>query len=259
MPGVDFSELSDAGRWAANADGVGHWPLEDGLAFAVVDGTGEQESGAVASALALEAVGRELAESPPGWDVPKRLRRAVQHANLALYEKAVTVPDLRGMRASITVSALAGATLFVAHVGNCRLLLRRAGQLAQLTKDHTWGWEQLETGRLAPDAVRADARRDALTRSLGDGAVVAIDALTIAVRERDVLVQCSDGIHAVLEEREVSELVSAHPPAPACRALVRRARQEGVDDDVSVQVAAVTSCPRTPSWWQSTRDLVSRR
>jgi hypothetical protein len=47
------------------------------LVFAVVDGTGEQESGAVASAVALEAVGRELAESPPGWDVPTRLCRAV--------------------------------------------------------------------------------------------------------------------------------------------------------------------------------------
>jgi hypothetical protein len=161
------------------------------------------------------------------------------------------------MRASITVSALAGATLFVAHVRNCRLLLRRAGQLAQLTKDHTWGWEQLEAaGSRRMPCGRT--RRDALTRSLGGGAVVAIDSLTIAVREDDVLVsaatastRCSRSARSASSSRRIRPRPRV---ARSCGARARRA-----PTTTGVQVAAVTSCPRGPSWWQSARDLVSGR
>jgi len=228
---VDFFELTDPGRTPPNGDAVGHWPTADGVVFAVADGMGERESGGVASGLALDAVARELASAPATWDVPKRLRRAVQAANLDVYAKALAVPELRRMTATLTASAVVGATLHVAHVGNCRLFLRRDRQLVQLTKDHPFGWE-------------------AGTRALGIGAVIAIDAVTLALREDDVLLQCSDGLHGALGEGELEELLAAHPPAAACRAMVRRARQEGIEDDVSVQVAAVTRCPRAAhAWW----------
>jgi len=229
---VDLFELTDPGRTPPNADAVGHWPSAGGLVFAVVDGTGEGESGAVASGLALDAMARELASAPATWDVPKRLRRAVQAANLDVYAKALAVPELRRMSTALTASAVVGATLHVAHVGNCRLFLRRERQLVQLTKEHAFGWE--------PGA-----------RALGIGAVIAIDAVTLALREDDVLLQCSDGLHGALGEDELGELLAAHPPAAACRAMVRRARQEGAEDDVSVQVAAVTHCPRAAhAWWR---------
>ena len=53
-------------------------------------------------------------------------------------------------------------------------------------------------------------------------------------------------------EEEVAELVVAHPPEAACRALVRRAREEGGEDNLSVQVAAIVSCPPAAArpWWR---------
>lgn len=230
---VDFFELTDPGRTLPNAEAVGHWPTADGLVFAVGDGKGAGECGAVASGLALEAMARELASAPATWDVPKRLRRAVQAANLDVYAKALAVPGLRRMSTTLTASAVVGATLHVAHVGDCRLFLHRDRELVQLTKDHSFA---LETGE---------------TRALGTGAVIAIDAVKLALREEDVLLQCSDGLHGALGEGELEELLAAHPPAAACRAMVRRARQEGAEDDVSVQVAAVRNCPRTAyGWWR---------
>ena len=229
---VDFFELTDPGRTPPNADAVGHWPTDEGLVFMVADGMGEGESGAVASGLTLDAMAREIASAPSTWEVPKRLRRAVQAANLDVYAKALAVPELRRMSTALTASAVVGATLHVAHVGNCRLFLRRERELVQLTKDHAFGWE--------PGA-----------RGLGIGAVIAIDAVTLALREDDMLLQCSDGLHGALAEAELAELLAAHPPAAACRAMVRRAREEGAEGDVTVQVAAVTHCPRPAhAWWR---------
>jgi protein phosphatase len=81
---------------------------------------------------------------------------------------------------------------------------------------------------------------------------VGIDVLTLAMRPGDVLLQCSDGVHGTLGEEEVAELLGAHPPEPACRALVRRAREEGGEDNISAQVASVVTCPppAARSWWR---------
>src|SRR5437867_4315464 len=135
---------------------------------------------------------------------------------------------------------------------DCRLFLGRDGRLTQLTKDHTWVGEQVQYGLLSPEDARSHPRRSMLTRSLGRELIVGIDVLSMELRAGDVLVQCSDGIHVPLREEEVAELVAAHPPEAACRALVRRAREEGGEDNLSVQVAAIVSCPPTAArpWWR---------
>src|SRR5881628_2003916 len=241
MPEIEFFQLTDVGCVReGNEDAVGHWPHEDGLLFAVADGLGGHAAGEVASALALEVLAREMDRAPGSWALTKRLRRAVQEANLELYNKAIVVPELRGMGTTLTASAVVGGTLVAAHVGDCRLFLWREGTLTQLTKDHTWVWEQMQYGLLSPEDARTHPRRNMLTRCLGRELIVGIN------------VQCSDGIHVAVRDEEVAELVVAHPPEAACRALVRRAREEGGEDNLSVQVAAVVSCPPAAArpWWR---------
>jgi protein phosphatase len=253
MPEIEFFQLSDVGRVRTdNEDALGHWPHEDGLLFAVADGVGGHAGGEVASALALEALAREMDRAPGTWPVGKRLRRAVQEANLEIYNKAIAVPELRRMATTLTATAAVGGTLVAAHVGDCRLLLLREGKLTQLTKDHTWVWEQVQYGLLAPEAVRTHPRRHMLTRSLGAELIVGIDVLTIDLRRGDVLMQCSDGVHGPLVETEIAELLASHPPEAACHALVRRAREESGEDNLSVQVASILDCPAPAPrpWWR---------
>ncbi len=253
MAEIEFFQITNVGCVREqNEDAVGHWAHEDGLVFAVADGLGGQNAGEVASSLALDVIAREMERAPGNWPVAKRLRRAAQEANLEVYNKSLAVPELRGMGTTLTASAVIGDTLVTAHVGDCRLLLLRDGKLTQLTKDHTWVWEQVQYGILSPEEARAHPRRHLLTRCLGRELIVGIDVLTLALRPGDVLLQCSDGVHGFLGEAEVTELLGAHPPEPACRALVRRAREEGGEDNISAQVATVVTCPPPAprSWWR---------
>ncbi len=216
MPEIEFFQLTDVGCVReGNEDAVGHWPHEDGLLFAVADGLGGHAAGEVASALALEVLAREMDRAPGNWAVTKRLRRAVQEANLELYNKATAVPELRGMGTTLTASAVVGGTLVAAHVGDCRLFLWREGTLTQLTKDHTWVWEQMQYGLLSAADARTHPRRNMLTRCLGRELIVGIDVLSMDLRPRDIIVQCSDGIHAAVRDEELAELVAAHPPEAA--------------------------------------------
>ena len=248
---IEYSELTQPGARATNEDGVGHWPEADGLVLAVADGIGEAATGRVASTIALEVLGRELGASAE-LPVVKRLRRAVQAANVELYQKAVTVPELAGMATTLTVTALGAHGLVTAHVGDCRLFLLRDGTLTQLTKDHTWVWAHLPGAPEQVRGVRGQPRRYSLPRCLGQELIVSVDVLSMAVRPGDVFFQCSDGVHGVLEEHEITELLESHPPDAACRALVRRARECASDDDASVQVATVRAIDAAAarSWWR---------
>jgi PPM family protein phosphatase len=253
MPEIEFFHLTDTGCVReGNEDAIGCWPLEDGLLFAVADGLGGHNAGEVASALALEVLAQETGRAPESWPVAKRLRRAVQEANLTIYNKSTTVPELRRMGTTLTASAVVGSTLVTAHVGDCRLYLFRNGNFSQLTKDHTWVWEQVQYGILSAEEARTHPKRHVLSRALGQDLIISIDILSMDLQPGDVLVQCSDGVHALLPESEILETLQTAQPDAACRAMIHHAREAGGDDNLSVQVAVVVSCaPSRPrSWWR---------
>jgi len=225
MPDIDFFQLTDVGCVReGNEDAVGYWPLEDGIVFAVADGLGGQNAGEVASSLALEVLGREVERAPGNWAMTKVLRRAVQEANLAIYNKGVTVPELHRMGTTLTATALVGGNLTAVHVGDCRLYLRRDGSLIQLTKDHTWVWEQVQYGILSPEEARTHPRRNILSRCLGHNLIVSIDTLTLEVQSGDVLVQCSDGLHAMLPDADITAALQDTSPERACQQLIEQGR-----------------------------------
>jgi serine/threonine protein phosphatase PrpC len=83
--------------------------------------------------------------------------------------------------------------------------------------------------------------------------VVSIDFLTMELALGDRLLQCSDGVHAALEEEELRELIEAHPPEAACHAIVRRAHEVDAGDDASAQlvrIAALAPAPAARPWWR---------
>ena len=166
----------------------------------------------------------ELSASPPDWPTAKRLRRAVQAANLEVYQKGVTVPELRRMATTLTVTAIEGRMLLAAHVGDCRLLLDRERRLTQLTKDHTRAWQD----PLAPPTKgsRNGSRDATLCRSLGHELVVSIDFLTMELAPGDRLVQCgfetrtADAQHDMLDP--LRQRIEARETAQARNRVIPR-------------------------------------
>jgi PPM family protein phosphatase len=253
MPDIDFSQLTDIGCVREqNEDAVAYWPHEDGLVFAVADGLGGHNAGEVASTLALEVIGRELDRAPASWPVDKRLRRAIQEANIAIHQKSITVPELRRMGTTLTATAITGNTMVAAHVGDCRLYLLREAEFTQLTKDHTWVAEQVEYGILSAEEARTHPKRHMLSRSLGQNLIVGIDVLRLTLQRGDILLQCSDGLHGFIPESAMIERLRTSSAQDACRTLIQCGRDAGGEDNLSVQVAGVVSAPTTSAtrrWW----------
>jgi len=212
---------------------------------AVADGVSSFPAGETASKTAIEATVRSYRQLS-GMKLDRRLPRAVQQANIDVYDLGVVVPELRGMATTLTALAIEDGALTVAHVGDCRLYLCRAGSITQLTKDHTVTGERVRMGLMSEKRALNHRDRSTLTRCVGRELIVAIDRIGTPLRQGDSLILCSDGLYNVVAEPEMMEIVNGQPAATASRALIDAANQRGTPDNLSAAVIKMIGATPQP-------------
>jgi protein phosphatase len=233
---IEVAALSDAGTERGhNEDHCGKYIKSKTCGLvAVADGMATLEGGELASQRAILALMRSFRELAPGMTQTQRLVRAARNANYEVYDMAVVVPQLRGMSTTLTAVSISEGELTAAHVGNSRVYLLRDGYINQLSKDHTVAAEAAEkTGHYV---LRGS---DVLTRSLGLELLVPIDLFEIDLVQGDVVVLCTDGLHRVLEDLQIVELVKGLDAASACRRLIDEANAIGTIDNLTAAVVRV--------------------
>ena len=208
---------------------------------AVADGMGGHRAGEVASALAIKELTRLVTqqhfepsdESSTGR--PSALADDVQLVNREVYRVSMD-PRLLGMGTTLTAGIIVESTLHLAHVGDSRAYLFRNGHLQRLTKDHSWAEEQVAAGLLSSEEAVSHPGRNVLTRALGVAPAVQVDAIKVALVERDIVLFCSDGLYTQVREVEIAEILSKEEPQDACERLVESANRQGGRDNITALV-----------------------
>lgn len=239
--------LSDLGQVRTNNEDA---VLARGNLLAVCDGMGGHEAGEVASATAIETLGRHAAAlealaqegssavADHRQAVGEALERAVQASNRAVLDVAAR-NRTNGMGTTLVAVAVVGPHAVIAHVGDSRAWLWRAGELYQLTEDHTVTMLRLQRGLITADQVATDPHRNHLYRAVGLADFVDVDLADVALADGDVLMLCSDGLHGVIPERTIASLLGAPDPMDAARALISAANRAGGPDNVTVAIAHI--------------------
>ena len=200
--------------------------------FAVADGMGGAKAGEVASAVAVEAVERARdSEEPP----EAQLADIVRAANRRIYDLAVADESRRGMGTTLTLAKVHGDEVSLAHVGDSRAYRMRDGELTQLTRDHSLVAELERSGQITAEAAEHHPQRSIITRALGPEPDVEVDTYTLAGRDGDLFLICSDGLTSMISDEEVGSIVrSAASLDEAADTLVRAANQSGGKDNITV-------------------------
>jgi serine/threonine protein phosphatase PrpC len=204
--------------------------------FGVADGIGGAPAGGVASAIAAATVtdvvaAGHAARSPA--DV--LLTEAVQEANRRILAAARQDSTMKGMGTTLTAALTRGTRVFLAHVGDSRAYLLHGRRLARLTDDHVL---QADPRWAAMDAEQRRAwekYRLALTRAVGTRETVDVDVRVLEPQDGDVLLLCTDGLTAVVGDREIAGiLLTEKDVGEAATRLVACASEAGAPDDVTV-------------------------
>jgi len=127
--------------------------------------------------------------------------------------------------------------LSLAHVGDSRVYLFRAGTLEQLTSDHSLVAEHVRRGVMTPQEAEASQLQNILVRALGTQEQVEVDVDEQILLEGDTLLLCSDGLtHMVTDPEIASTLATVEPAQAAAKRLVELANEYGGLDNVTVIV-----------------------
>ena len=91
-----------------------------------------------------------------------------------------------------------------------RLYLSRAGQVYQLSEDHTYVNDAIRHGLMTPEQAASSPYAHAVTRGIGMGEMVCVDTMVFDVTPNDSFLLCSDGLYDYFENnREIAEFLGA--------------------------------------------------
>ena len=254
QPSLTWAVSSDPGlKRTSNEDSYSTRP-DVGL-FVVADGMGGHVAGEVASRVAVEAIEAFIQETAGAdknrtWPFPfdptvsleaNRLRAAFRLANRKIASAIADSQDLRGMATTASAVLLGQRSASVAHVGDSRVYVLRAGTLEQITDDHSWVEEQVRAGTLSPTAARQHPWRNVVTRALSGGDDPEVDVTEVTPRPGERYLLCSDGLFGVVPDSRIAELLGQVdvPLDAICRSLVAAANEAGGPDNITALILQI--------------------
>jgi len=192
---------------------------DERVILAVADGVGGLPSGEVASEQVLKFLCDMLANIPDDLNVEK-LRELF---NAYSAQANVILSDEMGS----TLAALFfyNGRLFRCHAGDTRIYRLREGELERLTIDHS----------LRESGGQSYARINIMTNAIGGGAsdYIEFEEIDSPLHINDVYLLSSDGMHSLLSQKEISEILGRPDAAAKLNAL---AKKYGGNDNISVVV-----------------------
>lgn len=213
--------------------------------YVVADGMGGHQSGEVASRLAANTIAsyfRNGDTSKSKRTLADRLRSAVSTANAKIYARADDERTYRGMGTTVVAAVFSSVEgmFYVGHAGDSRCYRVREAKITQLTRDHSLVADALLE---RPDLTESDLAylpRNVITRALGMGPTVEIDMRTDRTQVGDIYLLCSDGLHGLVSDAEILEIVTKHSALhEACEKLVERANENGGKDNITAVLVRI--------------------
>jgi serine/threonine protein phosphatase PrpC len=209
--------------------------------FLVADGMGGQESGERASGMAAEIIPRVLHDRLAAKEtVDAAVRKALVEANEAIVKAGEEQPEGRKMGTTAVLAVRDNDQLYVAGVGDSRAYLIRAGQVEQLTVDHSVAQALVSCGALTPEEARQSPFQHVLHKFLGCAGMTAgaeVRPLTPAVGDR--LLLASDGLTNFVSDEDLREGPGMFPhPQDLADHLVKLALERGSRDNVTCVILA---------------------
>ena len=226
-----------------------------GHLFVVADGMGGHQGGEYASAMAVASV-ENIVLNSIGWlfrlrgeGVLSEFQEALRATDRWVTEAAQRQPELQGMGTTLTVAYVTDNVMYIAHAGDSRCYLFRAGRLERLTRDHTFVATLVSEGVLAPEEASRHHMRNIVTNAVGgDTRGVAPEVRKQVIAAGDLVLLCSDGLTEMLSDEQIAAQLNAdHKRAPeaVCRALVDSANRAGGTDNITAVLARFDAGPAT--------------
>ena len=234
-----------------------------GSILIVADGMGGMNAGEVASAIAVESSKSYFTDNKVSVNIQSEdainefLKNAIVHAHQEILQHQNSHPETAGMGTTLLIGWVINGVAYVGWCGDSRaylynpnlsssgrakqfedLGLRVKGDLALVSKDHSYVQTLVDKGDLNYSQAFFHPESNIITQSLGQsGQDIAPSTTSFTLFEGDMLILCSDGINAMLEDGEIATICSENTTASDVSSqLISNANEKGGHDNSTVTI-----------------------
>jgi PPM family protein phosphatase len=217
--------------------------------YLVADGMGGHNAGDVASSTAAKTIESFLVRSheereltwPFGIDPrmsfdANRLRTALKLANHKIWQLADANQEYTGMGTTVVSVLITNDLASVASVGDSRAYFFREGEMKILTRDDVWLNETWVRKAFSEDQLQKIPLKNVLSKAIGSKEDIDFPILEVSLQEGDLMVLCSDGLHGLVTNDDISAVASEKSSDlnALCSTLIRIANERGGKDNITV-------------------------
>lgn len=208
--------------------------------YIVADGMGGHSSGEVASATAVNEFAKYIKNTVAVKEsLTSLLLDATQKANEKVFWDAVDTEAYQGMGTTFTALSIKAGVGYVAHIGDSRLYLIRAGELVLKTEDHSFVYELMKAGKISKEEARVHQKRHQLTRALGPDLEPEVDAFSFDLQVGDRLLMCTDGLSNMVEDEALLATILNTALEEVIPSLLKQANQKGGQDNITAIIIEI--------------------
>ncbi|MBC8647355.1 MAG: serine/threonine-protein phosphatase, partial [Thermoanaerobaculia bacterium] len=166
-------------------------------------------------------------------------RTAVENVSRRVWQESKLDPVLEGMSTTLTAAVICQSRAVVAHVGDSRAYVLRDGRMRQITRDHSFVAEMVESGALTPEEAERSPYRNVILQAVGQKKKLEVALDAVDLRPGDVLILCTDGLSEKVSPAEMARVVQSADLRQAAEALVKLANERGGEDNITVLIGRV--------------------
>lgn len=233
-----MTSRSHQGLVRLNNEDCVHCDAEDRFVV-LADGMGGLLAGELASAIAVDTACKGLRNPHRSRNNGDDIACALDEAHAAVVARAKRMRYVGKMGTTLVAWALSrdstheGAQVsYFSHVGDSRLYAYNAGELTQITRDHTMAQRLIDDGTIAPEDEHTAPNRHVLTQAMGLPGIFGTDAGEVPPCERILL--CSDGLSDLVTATQIAEIMTTLDLDDCANLLLKAALDKGGRDNVTV-------------------------
>ncbi len=213
--------------------------LANGVCFGFVrDGMGGAKGGSVASSQLCKTMEEFLfrQNDNKAIDPEKTVLDAIDAACSSIYHKGQNDEALRGMGTTISGVTVKGNCCLTYNAGDSRVYILRAGQLIQITEDHSIVRQLYRQGAITAREMLTHPQKNLITRAVGVRNEVQVDVSEIELEKGDIILCASDGLTNFVPEDDMVKILSGSDFFNMPEKLIEKAIANNASDNITAVV-----------------------
>ena len=204
----------------------------------IADGMGGHQAGEVASKIIVDEVEKAIESGADflSTDWLCWIEITLNKANQQIFQQAKSNQQQQGMGSTAVLAIIDNNQCYIGWVGDsrCYIYSEKNEKLEQLTIDHTMVQLLLDRGSITKKEAKTSNNKNMLSKAMGMKLGVKIDTKQHTIRNNELLLLSTDGLHDSLSHQSLENFVKqAVTGINISEPIIKQAIKDGSRDNIT--------------------------